>query len=295
MSQNETYRNWESFAGCGMVLEGGGSRGVFTAGVLDYFMEKNLYLPYTVGVSAGACNALDYASGQIGRSRDTFIIRDRKLHSFSLKHFMKTKYVYDMDMLFDLYPNRYFPYDFEMYQKIGMRVESVVTNLLTGKAEYLSEYEDRKRLMEIARASSSMPALSPVVTIDGKPFMDGGLSDSIPYGRSIMRGNRKHVVILTRQKGYRKSANSVSLPLIKKLYADRPALIRAYKNRPAVYNRQLDILERLEEEGRLFVIRPTEKPVGRTEANPDRLESFYEHGYNVGVEIYDDVLNYLRS
>ncbi len=291
----EEYRSWESFPRSGMVLEGGGSRGVFTAGVLDYFMEKNLYLPYTVGVSAGACNAVDYASGQIGRTKDVFIVHDKKMRGWSFEHFFRTHYLYDMDKLFDEYPNKLIPFDFENYQKRGMRVEMVVTNLTTGKPEYLSDYKSRKRLFKICRASCSLPLAAPAVKMGADYYMDGGLADSIPYGHSLMMGNTKNIVILTREMGYRKKLKSGTDAIVKKLYKDNPALVRAVLKRPKVYNRQLDILERLEREGKVFVIRPTEKVVGRTETDLNKLESFYEHGYNTGVAVYDEVLSYLRG
>lgn len=291
----EIMRNWEIPESSGLILEGGGSRGVFTAGVLDYFMEKNLYFPYVVGVSAGACNALDYKSLQIGRSRDTFIVRDKSLRSISFKNFIKTGYFYNMDRPFNEFPYKLFPFDFDAYKGNDIRCEMVATDVNTGKAVYLSEYEDNDRILNICRASSTLPLLAPIVKLDGNEYMDGGLSDSIPYGRSIMIGNKKHVVILTREMGYRKSLKSNSVSIIKKVYKNRPALIKTCIRRPKVYNRQLDILERLEREGRVFVIRPTEKPVDRIEMNTEKLDRFYQHGYNTGIKIFDEMMDYLRS
>ena len=125
--------------------------------------------------------------------------------------------------------------------------------------------------------------------------MDGGLSDSVPYGRSIMQGYRKHVVILTREAGYRKKLKSKTTEVVKQIYRKEPALVRACLRRPKVYNRQLDILERLEREGRVFVIRPSERPVNRIETDTDRLDSFYQHGYNTGVQILDEMMDYLSK
>lgn len=280
--------------GAGLILEGGGSRGVFTAGILDYFMERGLFFPYVCGVSAGACNGLDYVSGQIERSRDTFIIHDKALKSFSILNLFKSGYLYDMDKPFRDFPYEYFPFDFEAFKNSGIKCEMVVTDIDTGKPGYLSDKEDNDRILNICRASSSLPLLSPPVTIDGRRYMDGGLSDSIPYGRSIRLGNKKHVVILTQKMGYRKKLKSSSIGLIKRFYADYPALIKACARRPSVYNRQLDILESLEREGRVFVIRPTEKTVGRTDTNEHSLERFYQHGYNTGVRIFDEMMEYLK-
>ena len=278
-----------------LVLEGGGSRGVFTAGILDYFMEKDIYFPYVVGVSAGACNALDYCSKQIGRSRDTFIIRDKSLKSVSFGNFIKTGYFYDMDKPFYEFPYKYFPFDFETFKSSGIICEMVATDIDTGKSVYLTDNNDNDRILNICRASSTLPLLAPIVHLDGRRYMDGGLSDSIPYGRSIMQGYKKHVVILTREMGYRKKLKSKSNEILRQVYKNEPTLVRTCLKRPKVYNRQLDILERLEREGRVFVIRPTEKPVGRIENNPDRLDSFYQHGYNTAVRVFDDMMEYIFS
>ncbi len=278
-----------------LVLEGGGSRGVFTAGLLDYFMEKNVYFPYVVGVSAGACNALDYCSKQIGRSRDTFIIRDKSLRSISVSNFIKTGYFYNMDKPFYEFPYKYFPFDFETFKSSGIICEMVATDVDTGKSVYLKENIDNDRILNICRASSTLPLLAPIVHLDGRRYMDGGLSDSIPYGRSIMQGYKKHVVVLTREMGYRKKLKSKTNDIVRQVYKNEPTLVRTCLKRPKVYNRQLDILERLEREGRVFVIRPTEKPVGRIENNIDRLDSFYQHGYNTAIRVFDDMMEYING
>lgn len=291
----EKLRTWNMPEKAALVMEGGGSRGVFTAGVLDVFMERGLYFPYVVGVSAGACNGLDYVSGQIGRSRDTFIVRDKSLRSLSFFNLFKTGYIYDMDKPFRDFPYRDFPFDFDTFKNSGIICEMVVTNIDTGRPEYLSENKDNDRILEICRASSTLPFAAPVVLLDGKRYMDGGLSDSIPYGRSIRLGYRKNVVILTRRLGYRKNLKSKAGEMVRLFYRDEPALVRSCILRPKVYNRQLDILERLEREGRVFVIRPTENEVSRTETNTDLLDRFYQHGYNTGVEVYDKMIEYLMS
>ncbi|MBQ4482232.1 MAG: patatin family protein [Lachnospiraceae bacterium] len=279
----------------GLILEGGGSRGVFTAGILDYFMEKNLYFPYVVGVSAGACNALDYRSEQPYRTRDTFIIRDKALHPINPLNIPRIGYIYDMDLPFYEYPHVHFPFDFETYKNSEMKCEMVVTDIDTGRAEYLSEDKDDDRILNICRASSTLPFLAPPVTLDGKRYMDGGLADSIPYARSMKLGYKKHVVILTQQEGYRKKQDKTSDMLVRTVYGKEKALVRTCIRRPGVYNRQLDILKRLEDEGRIFVIRPTEKTVKRLESDLNELDRFYQHGYNTAVNIFDEMMAYLNK
>ena len=279
----------------GLVLEGGATRGVFTAGVLDYLMEKEEYFPYVVGVSAGACNAVDYVSKQKGRTRACMIVKEKQYDYLNLKTAIKKRSLFDMDMIFDRYPNEIFPFDFETYFQSDIRCELVVTNCTTGLAEYLDERKDRKRLMNICRASSSVPVLSPMVEVDGQLYLDGGLADSIPLIRSLRAGNKKNVVVLTRNKGYRKSAPRKSRSLYIAAYNKYPNLVRTICTRYRVYNKILTYIEKWEEEGRIFVIRPTVPPVSRTEHNYKILTDFYEHGYEKMQEQFDDMRRYLEK
>ncbi len=238
-----------------LVLEGGGTRGVFTAGVLDYLMEKEVKFPYVIGVSAGACNAIDYVSKQIGRTKDCTIIQDRKNRYIGTKDALKKGYLFDMDRLFDEYPNRLFPFDFDTYFASDIQCEVVVTNCLTGEAMYLSEKQDKERLLTICRASSSIPLISPVVDVDGIPCVDGGVADSVPLIHSMKLGHQKNVVVLTRNKGYRKKAPGKSRLLYTAALKKYPNLLNALLNRYRNYNRVMELVEKWEEEGHIFVIR----------------------------------------
>lgn len=279
----------------GLVLEGGATRGVFTAGVLDYLMEQKLYLPYVVGVSAGACNAVDYVSRQIGRTRDC-MIPDGKEHSYmSLKHTLKTHSLFDMDLVFDRYPNEIFPFDYETYFHSTLRCEMVVTNCVTGRAEYLDERASKKRLMAICRASSSVPLASPMVEIDGTPYLDGGIADSIPIIRSLKVGYRKNLIVLTRNAGYRKTPIRKSRPLYRTMYKKYPNLVRAVFRRAYIYNKTLAYIDKWEAQGKVFVIRPVQKTVSRTEQDRQAMEDFYQHGYDLMKENYEKLLGYLEK
>lgn len=280
--------------GTGLVLEGGATRGVFTSGVLDYLMERELYLPYVAGVSAGACNAVDYVSRQVGRTRDCMIQKEKEYRYISLKHTLKTRHLFNMDMVFDRYPNEVYPFDYETYFHSPLRCEMVVTNCLTGRAEYLDERTDRKRLMDICRASSSVPVATPMVRVDGTPYLDGGIADSIPIIRSLKLGNKKNVIVLTREAGYRKRPVKKSRPLYMAKYKQYPNLVKAILRRAYVYNKTLSYIEKWEAQGRVFVIRPKMKTVSRTEQNQEALTAFYQHGYDLMEESYEKLLEYLR-
>lgn len=280
--------------GTGLVLEGGATRGVFTSGVLDYLMERGLYLPYVVGVSAGACNAVDYVSRQIGRTRDCMIQKEKEYKYISLKHTLKTRHLFNMDMVFDRYPNEIYPFDYETYFHSPLRCEMVVTNCLTGRAEYLDERTDKQRLMDICRASSSVPVATPMVRVDGTPYMDGGIADSIPIIRSLKLGNKKNVLVLTREAGYRKRPLKKSRALYMAKYKEYPNFVKAILRRSYIYNKTLSYIEKWEAQGKVFVIRPRTKTVSRTEQNHEALTAFYQHGYDLMEESYEKLLEYLR-
>lgn len=277
----------------GLVLEGGATRGVFTAGVLDYLMEKDMYFKYVIGVSAGACNAVDYVSKQMGRTRQCMIIEEKENRYVDIKKAVKTGSLYDMDMIFDKYPNETYPFDYDTCFASKIDWEVVVTNCETGKPEYLTEREDRQRLMQICRASSSLPLIAPIVQVDEVPYLDGGLSDSVPISHALRRGYKKCVVILTRRKGYRKEHSKKLEKLYIAALGKYPKLVNSMIHRPEVYNKQMELIERLENEGKIFVLRPSIEEVSKTEQNVEVLTEFYQHGYDTMKEQYVAMLEYL--
>ena len=278
-----------------LVLEGEGNRGVFTAGALDFLLEKDEMFSYVIGVSAGACNAMDYLSRQPERTRNCMIVQEKKNRYIATRDALRKGRLFDMDMIFDKYPNEIFPFDFETYFQSDADCEMVVTNCLTGEAQYLSEKNDKDRLLAICRASSSIPVASDMVTVDGEPCLDGGIADSIPIIHAMEKGYRKDVVILTRQKGYRKSKPGKSRALYLAAFKEYPAFLNTLLNRYRNYNRTLELVEKWEREGHIFVIRPEMEPVSRTEQNIEKLTDFYQHGYDVMKDRFDEMQAYLKS
>lgn len=280
-----------------LVLEGGATRGVFTSGVLDFLMEKDFYTTDVIGVSAGACNAIDYVSRQIGRTKKCMIHKEKEYDFYlGLRKMVKEKSMMDMDLIFDRYPKELIPFDFDTYFQSEMKCDQVVTNCETGKAEYLDERKEKERLLKICRASSSMPLAAPIVRIDGVPYLDGGLADSVPIERALKKGRKKILVILTRNEGYRKKKPSLGETRIyRAAYKKYPNLVRTILRRPYVYNKQMEQIEQLERKGEIFVLRPKIKTIGRMEKNYDRLTSFYEHGYVQMKEEYERLLEYLNK
>lgn len=265
----------------GLVLEGGGMRGVFTSGVLDAFMKHDVYFRYVVAVSAGACNGMSYISRQPRRARLSNIDFLTQYGYIGWRHLLKQGCIFDQELLYDKYPNEYVPFDFDSFFQRSATFEMVTTNCLTGQAEYLTEVKDRQRSLDIVRASSSLPYVSKIVMVDGIPMLDGGIVDSIPVMRAVETGHPKNVVILTRNKGYRSKERDRKIPHF--IYKKYPRLRVALSHRVAVYNAQLELVERLEAAGRIVCIRP-ERPmeVGRMEKDTGKLERLYEEGFTLG-------------
>lgn len=270
----------------GLVLEGGGMRGVFTCGVLDFFMDHQITFPYAIGVSAGACNGLSFISKQRGRAKYSNIDLLAKYRYIGLKHYVKKRNIMDFDLLFHEFPDSIIPYDYDTYFASPTRFEMVTSNCLNGQAAYYEEKKDRSRVIDIAKASSSLPILCPVAYVDDTPMLDGGICDSIPVQRSIGQGYKKNVVVLTRNKGYRKASKDIKIPSF--IYKKYPAMREALGNRNSLYNMQLDLVDELEARGDIFVIRP-QKPitVDRIEKNVNKLTDLYNQGYEAGKAIFD--------
>ena len=265
----------------GLVLEGGGMRGVFTSGVLDAFMKHDLEFPYVVAVSAGACNGLSYMSRQPRRARYSNIDMLRKYDYISLKSLLTQGSIFDPNILYERFPNEIVPFDYEAYRNNPAVYEMVTTNCLTGRAEYLSEKEDARRMTAIVKASSSLPYVAQITYVDGIPMLDGGIVDSIPVVRAIDKGYSPNVVILTRNRGYRSTEPDIKIPRL--FYGEYPRLRVALSRRVEEYNKQLELIERMEDWGEVICIRP-ERPmeVDRLCRDVEKLERLYEEGFLLG-------------
>ncbi len=262
----------------GLVLEGGGMRAIFTVGVLDCFMDHQLWFPYTIGVSAGVSNGLSYISRQRGRSRYSNIDLLKKHNYIGFSHFLRGKGYINMDFLFYEYPDKYYPFDYDTCFASPGRFVMVTSNCLTGEPNYFEEKSNPDRLLAICKASCSLPVMCPLAFVDGIPMVDGGVCDAIPIRHAIEDGYERNVIILTRNKGYRKKDKDFYLPGF--IYRQYPAIREQLRLRYKHYNEVLDYIDCLEEEGKVLVIRP-ESPiqVGRTERNTNKLTALYDEGY----------------
>lgn len=276
----------------GLVVEGGGMRGVYSSGVLDFFIEKDLFFENNYGVSAGACHLCSYLAKQYKRAFRVNVDYLNDKRYCSVHSLLKTGNLFGAEMLYDIIPNELDLFDYDTYNKNESNFYVVITNINTGKPEYV-KIGDLKKDIIYVRASSSLPLLAKNVKINDKEYLDGGISDSIPIKKSIADGNKKNVVILTRDSTYRKGKNSL-MPIIKLKYKKYPNFVKSMADRYIVYNEILDFIKELENNGDVFVIRP-KKPVniGRTEKNREKLEALYNDGYNDAKDCYEELLKYL--
>jgi len=266
--------------GVGLVLEGGGMRGIYTSGVLEYFLENDIEFPYVIGVSAGACSAASYLSKQFGRNLrlNTHYLKDPRYLSW--RNYIKKREVFGMDFIFDEIPKNLDPFNFDAFRDNKSQFLVGTTDCYTGQPVYWSKDEIEDDLLTIVRASSSLPFFAPVVEFRGKHLLDGGISDPIPIKKAEFDGYRKNVVVLTRNEGYRKK-ESKSYKLVKRKYPQYSGLVDAIMKRHEIYNETLDYLEEQEKKGNVCMIRPTNKlKVGRMEKNRKKLEELYQEGYD---------------
>ncbi len=277
----------------GLVLEGGGMRGVYTAGVLDFFIDQDLYFSDIYGVSAGACHMCSYISQQRERAYRVNVDYLEDKNYCSMYSLLKTGNLFGAEMCYDKIPNELDPYDYEAFGRYKGNAYAVVTNIETGKAEYIRMEDMHKDIIAI-QASASLPLVSKNVYINGVPYLDGGVADAIPIMKSLQDGNKKNVVIMTKEVGYRRKPSS-NMTAIRLCYRKYPELVKDMERRHIVYNKTLDFLEEHEKKGHIFVIRPKEDcGVGRIEKDKDKLRTLYQMGYDDAKASFENLKKYLK-
>ena len=278
----------------GLIFEGGGMRGAYTAGVIDAFLDNDLEFSSCYGVSVGACNAACFISRQRGRAYrvTTEYIGDKRYCSFwSL---LRTGNLFGPEMIYHIIPEHLDPYDYEAFAKYSGKCYVVATNCTTGEAEYF-HLKNMREDVNMLQASSSLPLLAKIVRVGGIEYLDGGVVDSIPLQRSIADGNIKNVIALTQDITYRKEPMKI-VPLLKLAYRNYPNLVDQLATRHVRYNQALDLVEGEESAGRAFVLRP-KKPVniGRVETNKTKLAALYDDGYRETMERMNDLIAFLEK
>lgn len=279
-----------------IILEGGALRSFFTCGVLDVFMENDIYFPCVCGVSAGSLTAISYLSRQIGRTARVNLdyVNDKRF--MSLHSLVKNKMYFNFDFLFGEITHELVPLDYDTLYSSEQELITFTTDCKTGKSVAHSNKKSYDILLA-CRASASMPVLSKTVTVEGSEHLDGGIIDAIPFQWAIDNGYEKIVVVLTRDATYRKSPVSSFLRRIyRRTYKEFPALIEKLNNQSEMYNQLADKIEELEKQNKIFVIRPLEPvKVKRTEKDKQKLEELYNIGKDITEKRLEEMLEYLDS
>ncbi len=276
----------------GLILEGGGMRGAYTCGVLDFFMDEGIDFSSIYGVSAGACHGCSYVSKQRGRAFEVLhkYAGDKRYMGFG--SLLKTGCFFNYDFSMHEIPEKLHPFDYAASDKYEGTFYAIATNLKTGKAEALPVKNMREEL-DAVWASASLPLLAKIVYYNHIPYLDGGIGNSIPLSISREMGNTKNVVVLTRDESYKKGPNSM-LPIIKMLYRKYPNFIETTKNRHIHYNQTLADIKQGVKDGNTFVIQPTiPVEVDRLEKDSGKLKALYDAGYQDAVNLKDKLLSFL--
>lgn len=261
----------------GLVIEGGGVRGIYAAGVLDAFMEHNICFDGLIGVSAGAVHGCSYLSGQKGRSLRYYKKYCNDPRFMSFKSWIKTGDIVGAEFCYHELPDKLDLYDHDAFLSNQTDYFVTCSNVETGKPEYL-QITDMRTQIDSLRASASLPYFSRIVEINGKKYLDGGITDSVPVEAFREMGYKRTVVILTRELEYRKKPELRMLPGL--IYRKYPAFVKALQNRYQVYNQTIERILELEERSDIFVIRPAAPlEAGRMEKNPEKVQMTYDAGY----------------
>ncbi|MEG0070523.1 MAG: patatin family protein [Raoultibacter sp.] len=277
-----------------LVLEGGAMRGQFTAGVLDFFMDKGLVAQHVIGTSAGALNGYNYVAGEDGRTcyLNTKYCNDWRY--LSMKSFVKTGNAFGRDFSFNELPNKLEPYDFDAFRASPIKLTSVASDLVLGEADYHT-FVDPVADLPYLMASSSLPLLSKTIEVDGKYLLDGGTCDSVPLLYSMMTGASKHIVVLTQDATYKKGPEKL-LALQRQRYSDYPYYLERLATRHYDYNRTYRAIQRMFDAGSIFVIRPPSPiAISNMERDPDKLFALYEEGYTEAAQKWPKLQKYLEK
>ena len=268
----------------GLVLEGGGTRGAYTSGVLDVFLEEKITFPSVYGISAGACNAVSFVTEQRGRSFDIFYNYIRDERYLSVASLYRTGSIFGFDFIFGELFHELIPLDYEKLFSSPVRLRVGATDLKTGEAVFFDKEEMDDMLVPV-RASSSMPFVSPIVSYMGRELLDGGCAMPIPLEQSLVDGNRLNVVVLTRDPAYRKTAKSdFPRAVLRVKYGDYPNFVQTMLDRGNVYNAEVELCRGEERLGNAVVVRPRSPLlVSRYEKDPERLKAIYELGREDGA------------
>ncbi len=277
----------------GLVLEGGAKRGIYTAGVLDVFLENGISFDGVIGVSAGAIHGCSYVSGQAGRSIRYNLNYGNDYRFMSFRSWLLSGNIVDVKFCYHDLPEKLDPFDNEAFENSPAKFYVVCSNVETGQPEYI-RCRNMTTEIDYLRASASLPLVSKIVNIGGKKLLDGGIVDSIPVRAFMNMGYEKNVVIQTRPAGYRKKPAHFGW-LTRLVYRRYPRFVEAVLNRHRMYNRELDDIAALEKAGKVLVIRPSRMiRISKMEKNLGTVKEMYDLGRADGEAALERVRKFLK-
>ena len=280
----------------GMVLEGGAVRTIYSTGVCDALLTRSLMTDYVIGVSAGIAYGVSYVSRQPRRNLDIMVnyINDKRYMGLGNLLRRDNRAYFGLEFVYSTIPNQLVPFDYDTFAAFPGEVEAVVTNLDTGAAEYfpLNRRDDKFKLLQ---ATCALPFLFPVFHIQGRPCMDGGAADAIPYERAFAKGCDRVIVVLTRERDYVRRPEKLQ-PLIDLAYRKYPKFCDTMRRRADAYNEARQKLFRLEREGRALVFTPTStEGFHRTERDVDKIKALWKDGWDQGLARLDEAEAFLKG
>lgn len=278
----------------GLVLEGGALRTIYSTGVLDAMLEKDLMADYVVGVSAGIAYGVSYISRQPRRNLEILarFVNDRRYMGLKNLVDRHNRSYFGLEFSYETIPNELVPFDYDTFAAYPGGVEAVVTNLDTGKAEYM-EVPRRDEKFLLLQATCALPLMFPIYYLDGKPYLDGGVADAIPYRRALEQGCDRVVVVLTKPRSFVRGAEKLQ-PVIERRYRQYPNFCQAMRDRAEKYNQDRAELFQLEKEGKALVFAPDSlHGVGRIEHNVEKLRMLWAEGYQHGMERMEDLRSFM--
>lgn len=272
-----------------LILEGGTFRPMFSSGVMDALVENDINFDYVIGVSAGITDGVSYVSKQVGRNYDIFMKYRHDKRYVSLRNFITDRSLFGLKFLYEEMPQKLLPFDWETFHNNPAIVRVGVTNANTGEAEYLDGklLDDKSTML---KATCAQPLVFPEIVIDGTPYYDGGIVDSIPIQKAIDDGQEKFLIVLTRPEGYVKKQSSKMIAAAKVIGRKYPALKEPLLNRYKVYNEQVKLCEKLEKEGKAIILRPTEEVmISSLENDLEKADKIFKYGYNLANLKLDEI------
>ena len=277
----------------GLVLEGGTFRGIFSAGVMDAFIEEGIEFPYIVGVSAGISNGLSYVSKQFERN---IVILEKYRNDkryLGLGNYKKCRSMFGLDFVFGEIPQELVPFDYETFRNYTGKCLVGVTNALTGKPEYFNALDDDDNF-RFLRATCAIPGYFPAIMINDTPYFDGGLASPIPVKQALKDGCSKTVIILTQPEGFVKKCGKGNIAMSQLMHRKYPEIEMRLLVRHKIYNKQIEFCNELERRGKAIIFRPPYK-LNSFEKDEKVLRAVWQEGYEMGKGRADEVREFMAK